>query len=176
MPSDANKYLAEKPDLNEILLSWESPSHPYKKRSRLFFQTVAAFTLLLVVIVFFLREFLLIGVILSISFVAYVINSVPPINLEHKIMLYGFDHAGRTYRWNELMAFWFETKLNQQILVIQTHYPFQPQIRAVVTGGIKDKIKTIIGKHLLFVEKPPKSFVDKISDWAQGNLPLEART
>ena len=71
--------MPDPPDLNEVLLFWKSPSHPFKKRNRLFYQTVAAITFLLVVIVFFLREFILIGVILSIAFVVYAISSVPPV-------------------------------------------------------------------------------------------------
>ena len=90
MPDETKKYLSEKPDLNQILFSWTSPSHPYKKKSKLFYQTVAAFTFLLVVIVFFLHEFLLIGVILSVAFVIYAIYSVPPIQIEHKITPLGF--------------------------------------------------------------------------------------
>src|SRR3990172_11118178 len=121
MPETANKFLSEKPDLNQILYSWKSPSHPYKKRSKLFYQTVAAFTVLLVVIVFFLHEFLLIGVILSVVFVVYAIYSVPPIEIKHKITPLGVDNSGRLFHWQELSAFWFEEKWGKTVLVIQTH-------------------------------------------------------
>ena len=174
MVDSAKKILSEKPDLNQTLFNWQSPSHPYKKRSRLFFQTVAAFTFLMVAIVFFLHEFLLIGVIVSIAFVVYVINSVPPINIEHKITPLGFENAGRMYRWQELASFWFEVRLGNEILVIQTHLPFLSQIRTVIDKDYKEKIKQIIGKYLLFVEKPPKSFIDRLTTWMQKNFPLEA--
>ena len=173
MPETANKFLSEKPDLNQILYSWKSPSHPYKKRSRMFYQTVAAFTLLLVVIVFFLHEFLLIGVILSVAFVVYAIYSVPPITIEHKITPLGFENAGRLFRWPELSSFWFEEKWGSKILVIQTHLPFFSQIRAVIEPLSQNKIKQIIGKYLLFIEKPQKTFVDRLTDWIQKSIPLE---
>src|SRR3989304_9772352 len=105
MPADtASSVLKDRPDLNEILLSWKGPSHPFKKRNKIFYQTVAALTFLLVVIVFFLREFMLIGVILSITFVVYAISSVPPVEVEHKITPLGLENAGRLFRWIELAA------------------------------------------------------------------------
>lgn len=174
MPDDIKKFLSDKPDLNQVLLSWKSPSHPYKKRSKLFYQTVTAFTFLLVVIVFFLHEFLLIGVILSIAFVVYTIYSVPPITIEHKITPLGFENAGKIFRWLELYSFWFEEKLGKNVLVIQTRLPIVSQIRAITEEDSRDKIKQILGKYLLFIENPEKSFIDRVTDWIQKSIPLEA--
>ncbi|OGG07156.1 hypothetical protein A3D05_03585 [Candidatus Gottesmanbacteria bacterium RIFCSPHIGHO2_02_FULL_40_24] len=175
MPDETVKYISQKPDLNQVLIEWTSPSHPYKKRSRLFYQTVATFTFLLVVIVFFLREFLLIGVILSVAFVIYAIYSVPPITVEHKITPLGFNNAGRLFRWNELAAFWFEEKWGIKMLVIQTHLSFLSQIRAVLNDVSDEKVKKILDKYLLYVDKAPKSIIDRLSDWVSQNIPLETK-
>ncbi|MBM3283527.1 hypothetical protein FJY90_04735 [Candidatus Gottesmanbacteria bacterium] len=166
--------LDNQPDLNEVLYSWKSPSHPFKKRDRIFFQTVAAITFLLVVIVFFLHEFMLIGVILSIAFVVYAISSVPPVEVEHKITPLGFENAGRLFRWIELTAFWFEERWGYKTLVMQTRLPFPSQVRIVLEKGSKDKVKDIVGKYLLYLEKPPKTWVDSLSDWLGKKIPLEA--
>lgn len=164
----------DRPDLNEVLFSWKSPSHPYKKRTPVFYQTVAAITFLLVVIVFLLHEFMLIGVILSIAFVAYVLSTVPPIEVEHKIKPVGFENAGRLYKWMELYSFWFEEKWKYKTLVIQTRLPFPGQIRAVIGENTKEKTKSLLGKYLVFNEKPQKSMVDNISDWLSDKIPLES--
>ncbi|KKS95655.1 MAG: hypothetical protein UV73_C0015G0030 [Candidatus Gottesmanbacteria bacterium GW2011_GWA2_43_14] len=174
MDKSGDKLLSEKPDLNQVLFSWKSASHPYKKRSRVFYQTIAAFSFLMIVIVFFLHEFLLIGVILSIAFVVYVISSVPPIEIEHKILPIGFDNVGRVFRWEELNSFWFDRRWNQDIMVIQTHYPLQPQLQAVIDSDMRDKLKNLMGKYLLYVEKPPKTAFDKLSEWMMNKLPLES--
>lgn len=174
MPAkEAKNYLDEQPDLNEVLLSWKSPSHPFKKRNKMFYQTVAAITLLCILIVFFLHEFLLIGVILSIAFVVYVISTVPPVEVEHKITPLGFENAGRLFRWMELYAFWFDERWGEKLLVIQTRLPFFPQVRVVINKNFQEKVKEIVGKHLLFLEKPPRTFVDRASDWLSKNIPLE---
>lgn len=169
----ASNALKNRPDLNEILLEWKSPSHPFKKRDRVFFQTVAAITFLLVVIVFFLHEFMLVGVIVSLAFVVYVISSVSPVEVEHKITPLGFENAGRLFRWVELYAFWFEEKWGYKMVIVQTRLPFPVQIRAVLTEISAHKIKDIIGKYLLYLEKPPKSWADNVSDWLGQKIPLD---
>lgn len=169
----APSALKDKPDLNEILLSWKSPSHPFKKRNRIFYQTVAAITFLLVVIVFFLHEFMLMGVILSVAFLVYVISTVPPIIVEHKVTPLGFENAGKLFRWTELFAFWFEERWGFKTLVIQTRLPFPAQVRAVLAEVGEGKVKEIVGKYLLYMEKPPKSWTDNFSDWLNKKIPLE---
>ena len=174
MPAANNhNTFKDQPNLNEILFSWKSPSHPFKKRNKLFYQTVTALTFLLVVIVFFLNEFMLIGVILSIAFVVYVISTVPPVEVEHKITRIGFENAGRLFRWVELYAFWFEEKWSYKTLVIHTRLPFPAQIRAVLGETKEEQLKEVLGKYLLFMEKPPKSWADNFSDWLSQKIPLE---
>lgn len=165
--------LNNQPDLNEILLTWKSPSHPFKKRDRIFYQTVAAITFLLVVIVFFLHEFMLIGVILSLAFVVYAISTVPPIDVTHKVTPLGFENAGRLFRWIELASFWFEEKWGQKMLVVQTRLPFPSQVRAVLSDIPQDKLKDIVGRFLLYHDKPQKTWADYLSDWLSQKIPLE---
>jgi hypothetical protein len=52
-----------------VLLEWISPSRIFKPRSREFYRTVGSIIFLLAVILVFVREFLLIGVILALFFV-----------------------------------------------------------------------------------------------------------
>lgn len=172
--TDKPTAITDKPDLNEVLLAWQSPSHPFKKRNRVFYQTVAALTFLFIVIVFFLHEYLLIGVILSITFVVYVLSTIPPMTVEHKITPIGFDNAGKLYRWEELYAFWYEKKWEYTLLVLQTRLPFPSQVRCVISSELKEKTKDIIGKYLLHLEKPPKSALDNLADWLNKKIPLEA--
>lgn len=173
MTDSTPSSLKNKPDLNEVLLHWKSPSHPYKKRSGIFYQTVAAFTFLLIAIVFLLHEFMLIGVILSIAFVTYVISTVPPIEVEHKVTPLGFDHAGIFYRWIEFSSFWFEEKWGSKILVFNTRLQFPTQIRTVISHHSEEEVKKIIGKYILFTEKPPLTFMDYLSRWMSKRFPLD---
>ena len=163
----------KRPNLNEILLSWKSPSHPFKKRNKAFYQTIAAMTFLLLVIVFFLHEFLLMGVILAVAFVIYVIYSIPPIEVGHKITPGGIENAGRFFSWNQLSSFWFEKKLNSEVLIIQTHLSYPAQIRIVLNQVKSENVKEIMGKYLIYLEKPPRNFVDNFSNWLGNKIPLD---
>lgn len=173
MPTTQFSALKNQPNLNEVLLIWKAPSHPFKRRNRIFYQTVAALTLLLSLIVFFLHEFLLIGVILSVAFVVYCISTIPPISVEHKITPLGFENAGRLYKWIELSSFWFEEKWGQEVLVIKTHLSFPAQLRVVISPISKEKLKDILGKYLLYNTHPQKSWVEQASDWLGRTIPLE---
>lgn len=165
--------IKNRPDLNEVILDWKSPSHPYKKRDRIFYQTVAAIALLLTLIVFLMHEFILIGVILSVAFVVYAVSSVPPVEVEHKITPLGFDNAGQLFHWTQLYAFWFEKKWDNKNLVIQTRLSFPGQIRAVINNDDEPEIKELIGKYLLYLEKPPKTWTDSMTDWFNAKIPME---
>ena len=85
----------------------------------------------------------------------------------------GVEHAGRVFRWIELAAFWFEEKWEQKILVVQTRLPLPAQLRIVLGDMPQEKIMENIGKYLLFIEKPPKTIVDNLSDWLSKTIPLE---
>lgn len=174
MSTATHPHLAGKPDLNEVLLSWKAPSHPFKKRDRMFYQTVAALTFLFIVIVFFLQEFLLIGVILSIAFVVYVISTIPPVEVEHKITPLGFSYAGHLYPWAHLESFWFDERWGQKIIVFHNKMSLPTQVRAVLGEVSEAKIKPLIGKYLYHLEKPPKSFIDHVSHWIEHKFPMDA--
>lgn len=174
MSAAIHPHLAGKPDLNEVLLSWKADSHPFKKRDRVFYQTVAALSFLFIVIVFFLHEFLMIGVILSIAFVVYVIATIPPVEVEHKITPLGFMYAGRLYPWPQLDAFWFDEKWGQKMIVFHNRLTLPTQLRAVLGDMPESKIKLVVGKYLFFMETPPKSWTDHFSQWLEKKFPLEA--
>ena len=86
----------------EILLLWSSPARLFKKRDKEYFTNIGAIVFLLVVILVFAREFVLIAAVLSIVFLVYVLSTVPPENVEHKITNLGIESAGHYYRWEEL--------------------------------------------------------------------------
>lgn len=174
MPTASQSAIAQQPNLNEPLLVWKSPSHPFKKRDRTFYQTVAALTFLFIVIVFFLREFLLIGVILSVAFVVYVISSIPPIEIEHKITPLGILYGGHLYPWGQLGPFWFEEQHNQKIVVFHNRMNFPGQLRLVLSDVPEAKLKQIVGKYLYFLEKPPKTVSDRLAGWLGKTFPMEA--
>lgn len=155
----------------EVYLVWESPGWVFKRRSKEFFTNVGAIVFFLLVIMVFAREFVLIATVLSIVFVVYVLSTVPPQMVKHRLTSRGIESANKFYRWDELTEFWFETRWEQKLLVIR---PVNGTRILVLLGDQQEeKIKPIINKHLVYRETPDTTFVDRASSWLSEKIPLE---
>src|SRR3989344_2709996 len=161
------------PEQEETLLTWKSPSRPFKKREKEFFTTIAAIVFLLAVILVFVKEFLLIGAIIALSFVAYVLATIPPEVVEHRISTLGIDSVNHFYKWEELVSFWFSERWSQPILMVQTKLRFPGRLVILFEEKDKEKIKTELSKYLNFKEKPEKNWMDDVAKWLGEKVPLE---
>ena len=157
----------------KTLFTWEAPSRPFRKKDRSYYTTIAILAILLVLIAFLAKEFLLIGVILSFAFVAYVLAFVPPHNIKYKISTQGITIGEDFYFWHFLDAFWFKEKEGSKILHIQTRLRFPAQLMLVLDGVEEEKVKKLVARFLPFVEVPYKSWMEKWSESLQKHFPLE---
>ncbi len=166
-----NETAPAKEEKQEVYLSWSSPSRLFKKRDKEYFTNIGAIVFLLTVILVFAREFLLIAAVLSIVFLIYVLSTVPPEEVNHRLTSLGMESAGHFYRWEELSEFWFEEQWGQVILVIRP--VFGPRI--IILLGVQDraKVRGIMAKHVPFREQPEKSWVDNAASWLTKKIPLE---
>ena len=155
----------------EVLLAWSSPSRLFKKRDKEYFTNVGAIVFLLVIILVFAREFLLIAAVVSIVFLIYVLSTVPPEDVTHRITNLGIESAGHYYRWEELGEFWFEEQWGQALLVLRPIFG----TRIIILLGAQDKtlVRKLIAQYIPFREKPEKSWVDNASSWLSKKIPLE---
>lgn len=159
----------------QTLIIWRSPSRPFKKREKEFFTTIGAIVFLLAVILVFVKEFLLIGAIIALAFVAYVLATVPPEEVEHRITTEGLESAGHEYKWEELIAFWFGDKWGQPILLVTTKLRFPGRLVILLGGEDQAKVKEVLSKHLRFIEKPEKNWMDDAAKWLAEKVPLETK-
>lgn len=158
----------------KTLLSWEAPARPFRKKDRSYYTTIATLLILVVLIVFFwLKDFLLIGTLLSLGFVTYVLAFVPPHNIKYRVSTQGITIGEDFYFWHFLDAFWFKEKENYKILIIQTRVRFPGQLMLVLDGQDEEKVKKIVARFLPFVEVPYKSWMEKWSEGLQKHFPLE---
>lgn len=158
----------------KTLLSWEAPARPFRKKERSYYTTIAILAILITLIVFFwLQDFLLIGVILALAFVAYVLAFVPPHRITYKISTQGITIGEDFYFWHFLDAFWFKEKEKQKILHIQTRLRFPAQLMIVLGDQEEEKVKKIVSRFLPYVEVPYKSWLEKWSESLQKHFPLE---
>lgn len=133
--------------------------------------TAGAIVALISVILLFVREFLLIAVVLSLYFVFWVLNSVVPEKVNHKIINKGIKTGGKTYKWEELNLFWFTEKWGNSILNVETKRSFPGRL-LILLGPAKEEVKKVLGKHLT-LEKPEKNWLNGAAEWLQKKVPLE---
>lgn len=157
------------------ILCWRAPSRLFKKRDKVFFQTVVALVFLIGLILFLLKEFLLIGVVLSLTFVAYVLSTVPPEEVEYRVKVKGFETAGIVTAWEEIAEFWFEEKWGQKMLVLKKKFESGFSSRIIALLGKQDwqVVKEKINAYIPFREAPERTWMDSLSDWFHQHLPFE---
>lgn len=155
----------------EVFIEWKSPSRVFKKRDREYFVNIGAIVLLLSVILVFAREFVLIATVLSIVFLIYVLSTVPPEEVKHRVTSLGIESAGHFYRWEELGDFWYEEQWGQNLIVLRPYM----SARVIILLGDQDKVRLreYIAKHIPFREEPDRSWVDNTARWISEKIPLD---
>lgn len=160
------------PPEEKTLLEWEAPGRPFKKRGREYFTTVGMIVVLLAIIFLFLRDFLVIGVILALAFVVYVLATVPPDMVETKITTRGVTSAGHTYLWEKLVSFWFSEKYGKKILNLETNLGFPARVMILLNGADEAEVKKILSSYISFKEQPPTSWLDDAAEYLARKISL----
>jgi hypothetical protein len=155
----------------KTVLKWQSAARPFKRRNREVFLTAGAIVGLISVILFFVREFLLTAVVLSLYFVFWVLNTVAPEKASHEINSQGVATGGKLYKWDDLNRFWFTEQWGNKILNVETKKRF-PGVLLMLLGPSQEEVKKVLKKHLT-VEKPEKTWLNGAADWLQKKVPLE---
>lgn len=162
------------PPRAQDLLTWIAPARPFKKRDREYFTTIATIVFLLAIILLFIKEWLLIGVIIALMFISYVLGTVPPPNVNYKITTRGILVEDKTYNWSQLRRFWFSKKWGRELIYLETILSFPRQLQLIIEDQKKEEVKKIVEKYLIF-EEPKKTIIDKAALWLEEKIPLESK-
>ncbi|MCX7881045.1 MAG: hypothetical protein N2482_00825 [Patescibacteria group bacterium] len=158
----------------QVVFSWKAPLRPYKKRGKLILRFFLAVAFLLSVIIFFFGDQILIIPIWALLFLFYVLTITPPPEVENKITLFGVETAGITLRWEALSHFYFRKRFGFDVLTIVSQPPYFYHVYLVIPNEtIKKKIIVFLLQHLIYQEKPDKSFTDKVVDLLLTLIPEE---
>ena len=156
----------------QIIFSWKSPLRPYKKRSKQVLRFYLAITLLLSFIVFFFGDLVLLIPIWALLFLFYVLTITPPPEVENKITKFGIETAGITLRWEALSHFYYTRRFGFDILTIVSPPPYLYHVYLVVPSEeIKKNLTLILSEHLIYKDKPERSFTDRAVDLLSSLIP-----
>jgi hypothetical protein len=174
MPNKNNKQ--EKEHLqNDVatVLEWTAPGRPFRKRTKQYYLTALLIMLLVEIILFLFSQYLLMFVVVSLVFVAFALNTVPPKDFYYRVSSEGIMIEDRFFLWKELYDFYFMKKDGIETLHIGTE-AFLPG-ELIITFPLEDreKIKKALFQYLPFREYVKPTFMDKSADWLSKNFPLE---
>jgi len=160
---------------NEVntLLEWTAPGRPFRKRSKQYYLTTLLIMLLVEIILFLFAQYLLMLVVLSLVFVAFALNSVPPKDFYYRVSNEGITVEDRFFLWKELYDFYFRKKDGVETLQIRTEAFIPGELTITFPAEEKEKIKRAILPFLPFREYVKPTFMDKSAEWLEKNFPLE---
>ena len=148
----------------KTLHHWESAAHVFIQRGKKWITYVILITLLITLILLFIREFFIIAPVLGVAFLAYVLASVPPENIDHKLTTQGVISGKHNYLWEEIYDFWFTEKHSHTILNMDLQVGLPPVIILIIDSKDKEKIKSILLRYLPFREVPQTGWLDNAGD------------
>lgn len=173
-PADPNEdYIpnAYKPQAEEVLFEWQSPSRPYKHRTKQYYSTILIIAVLASVILFFANQLVFVAVIAALVFLSYVLLTTPPSTVTQKLTTYGIRVEDNLYYWEELGRFWFSSKHGQDLLHIEVGR--FPNRLTMLLGDLKKDDMAAVLSEVLLNEEPPPTTYEKAAQWLQEKLPME---
>ena len=147
----------------QVVYSWKAPLRAFKKRSKNVLRFYIAVAILLSAIIFFVGDKILIVPIWAVLFLFYVLTITPPPEIENKITKFGIETVGITLRWDVLSHFYFTKRFGFDILIIVTHPPYNMHSYLIIPSNkIKQDVMRILIEHIVFLDKPQLSLVDRM--------------
>lgn len=172
---ERNEYDSGNPHALKTLISWHGLGRPYKQRGKEYYVNIFLICAFLEVILLLFHEYLLMAVLASLVFLAYVLSVVPPRALFYKISTEGVMVEDHFYIWEELYDFYFKHIDGHDVLHIRTKW-FVPGELLLVIGDVpKEHIRDILLPYLPYREYVKPTFTEKTGDWLARTFPLERR-
>ncbi len=163
-----------KPIPEEVLVEWDAPARPFKKRNRQFFSTIIIIAILVSLILFFAGQVLPVAVVISVVFLVYVTAVIPPQSVHYKLTNYGIYVEKEAFSWLGMGRFWFDEKSGQKVLEIEL-YGFPGRLTFVLIDGQTPRAEDLerVLSEVLIKEKPTLTAYEKTAKWLKEKIPLE---
>jgi hypothetical protein len=163
-----------RPIPEEILVEWDAPARPFKKKNRQFFTTTIVIAILVSLILFFAGQVLPVAVVISAVFLIYVTAVIPPSNVHIKLSNYGLYIGKEAFAWQEMGRFWFDKKNGQEVLQIEL-FRFPGRLTLVIIDEqTPSKLDfNLVLTEVLIKEKPELTYFERAAQWIQEKIPLD---
>lgn len=154
-----------------ILFEWESYERPQKKWSKEFYSSVIVMAFLASIILYFIEGIMPVLVIWAMVFMLWAMSRTEPRLEKYAISSWGLKTKERTYRFEEMTNFWFETKWGGRLMRINlARIPWH--IVIVINSESEDKIRKLMLQYIPY-EEPAVTWIDRLVKWLGDKVPLE---
>lgn len=160
-----------RPQQEELIYEWQAASRPFKKHKRNFYTTVTVIVILISLILFFSGQFLPIAVVIAVTFLAYVLTSIPPHDILYQITTFGIRIEGKLYVWELMGRFWYTQKYGQRLVHVEVAQ--FPERLTMVLGEVPEEITTAIFSEILVQQTPAPTMYERVAKWLQEKIPLD---
>jgi hypothetical protein len=151
------------------LVTWTAPSRPFVRYPRQYYVTIFAIAGIVGLVVFLAEGIMPVILIVSLVFLYYILSTVKPENIEYKVTNKGIKIGKSEIPWQNIIKFWFLTKGESEILIMQT-LSIPGKMEVVVNREIKEQLKKEISAYVPYEEILP-STLDKVTNWFSKKLP-----
>ena len=151
------------------LVTWIAPSRPFKRRDRQFYVTIFSIAGIVGLVLFLAEGIMPVLLMIALTFLYYVLTTVPPEGIEYKVTTRGVRIANKLTEWPFITRFWFTRRSDQDLLILET-ITIPGRIEIVVDPAVKDKIQNEISAYVPF-EEMPASGIERVVDWFSKKLP-----
>jgi len=143
---------------------WEADSRYFEKKPKHYFRAITVLAFLISLLLFFLREILLIILVWLVFFVAYVRSIIEPVKTKYQINTFGVNYYGGLISFKQIAAFSVLFRKQSSVLRIITQ-PTGLQYDLVLPKDkrLSEEIVKFLKQKAPFLDELPESGIEKIS-------------
>ena len=159
-------------DLSEkILLEFEAYDRPHKVWTKEFYSSIIVIAFLVSIIFYFIEGLMPVVVIWALVFMLWAMAKTEPKIIKTVLTSWGLRSSDKTYRYEDMTAFWFETKWGSRLMRINLSIvPWH--LVVVIDPKKEDEIRNAMLVNVIYQE-PQVTWVDRALKWAGEKMPLE---
>lgn len=148
----------------EFVLEWQSDSRYFEKRPALYFRAITVLAVLISLLLFFLKEILLIILVWLVFFVVYMRSIVPPVKTKYELNRFGINFFGGLIPYKQIAVFTVLPKKKTSVLRLVLQ-PEGLQHDLVLTQDEQQnqKIITFLKQKAPFLESLPENGIERFS-------------
>ncbi|MBN2016329.1 hypothetical protein JW766_05885 [Candidatus Dojkabacteria bacterium] len=149
----------------KILLAWKAPARIFVQRDKPWFLKIAIIALFIILFFAFLQDFFVILVVCITVLVAFLLASIPPQTVEHRLTNKGIYSIDTMYKWDDLKEFCIAEKTNRKVLYVATKLTFPSRLVILIHDKDEENIVRMIGEKLTYKTTEEKQgWVSKVTD------------